>query len=114
MQRKFKCFCVVVILLGMAACQRETVLEHKDVQSFGVVELNDQRQRTIRISGLAFASAMSVRRIETSVRGNSLTVLVFIGLAKQGQSGSFAYDLILPPSVQDVRFGKNEVVIWHR
>jgi len=24
------------------------------------------------------------------------------------------YDLTLLPSVQDIRFGENEVVIWHR
>jgi hypothetical protein len=114
MPRNFRFLFVIAILLGMAACQRETVLEYKDVQSFRVVELNGGPQQKIRISGLAFMSAKSVRRIETRARGNSIIVLVFIGVAKQGQSGSFAYDWILSPSVQDVRFGENEVVIWRR
>jgi hypothetical protein len=114
MLRTFRFLCVVTILLGVTACQRQTVLEHKDVQSFRVVELNGHPQQTIRISGLTFKSSMSVRRIETRERANSIIVLVFIGLAKENESGSFSYDLILSPSVQDVRFGDNEIVIWRR
>lgn len=114
MLRKFRFLCVITILLGVTGCHPETVLEHKDVQSFRVVELKDRPQQKIRISGLTFMSAMSVRRIETRARGNSIMVLVFIALAKQGQSGSFSYDLSLSPSVQEVRFGKNEIVIWRR
>ena len=114
MWRTFQHLCLVSILLAMTACQRETVLKYKDVQSLSVVELSGEGQQKIRISGLAFMSAMSVRRIATRSNGSSVTVLVFIGPVREGQSGSFSYDLIVPPTDRDVRFSEDQVVIWRR
>jgi hypothetical protein len=43
-----------------------------------------------------------------------LTVNVYLCLARPGLSGSFDYELSVPDSVHEVRFGSEKVVIWKR
>ncbi len=102
---------IAIILVG---CQRRTVAEYKDIQFFKTDTIQSNGQQKIRISGLVFNSGGSVREIQTEAKGTAITVLVIVGPAKPGQSGSFTYDLSLQPSTEEVRFGKNEVVVWRR
>jgi hypothetical protein len=97
-----------------AARASQTILAHKDVQFFKVVELPGRKPTALKISGLAFYSALAVEKITTDIEGRSLTVNVYLCLARPGLSGSFDYELSVPDSVHEVRFGSEKVVIWKR
>lgn len=106
------------------SCNAENnmILEYKDVQFFKAIEnigvtspgTTDIALTKLKISGLAFHSALVVKKIESEVDGQLLTVYVYLGQAKQGLSGSFSYELIVPELVTEVRFGKDGPVIWTR
>jgi hypothetical protein len=109
--------CVPLNLLGLilAGCTlHDRVLEKKDVQFFKVEEISTTHPTVVRISGLAFMSAMSVGRITTGTESSSMVVQVHVALAKPGTSGSFQYDLLVPDSVSQVKFGTSEIPIWRR
>jgi hypothetical protein len=43
-----------------------------------------------------------------------MTILVYLGPAKKGTSGSFEYELTVPDDVMEVGFGNSAVTIWKR
>jgi hypothetical protein len=92
----------------------QTILAYKDVQFFKVVELPGRRPTALKISGLAFHSALAVEKITTDIEGSSLTVDVYLCLARPGLSGSFDYEVSVPDSIHEVRFGAEKVVVWKR
>jgi hypothetical protein len=96
------------------ASASETLLAYKDVQFFKVVELPGRKPTALKISGLAFHSALAVEKITTDIEGKSLTVDVHLCLARPGLSGSFDYEFSVPDSVHEVRFGTEKVVVWKR
>jgi hypothetical protein len=100
--------------LAAFGCARGTILEKKDVQFFKIQELRDGTKPTLHISGLAFSSAMSVNKIVTKRDGTAIVVLIYLFMARPGTSGSFQYDLAVPESVTEVRFGNDSTVIWKR
>jgi hypothetical protein len=83
------------------------ILELKDVQSFKVREISLSPLK-IRLSGLAFHSALVVRNITTLHDGDSLQVLVHLMPTMPGRSGSFSYDLAIPESINTVSFGEKK------
>jgi archaellum component FlaF (FlaF/FlaG flagellin family) len=108
-------FCgVVLVTTGSCSWPSDAILESKDAQSFKVEELQTTRPTKLRVSGLAFNSSMSVKKITTRVEGSTVVVLVHLGLAESGTSGSFSYDLLVPDSVNEVRFGNSPAPIWKR
>jgi hypothetical protein len=90
-----------------------TVLEYRDTMQFKAVSLPSP-QPTVRISGLSGHSALAVKKITTEKEGSSIIVLVHLFLAKEKRSGSFEYDVPVPDSVNEIRFGKGKVLIWKR
>lgn len=88
------------------------ILEAKDVQNFRVEEVQGAHPTRLRLSGLAFNSSMGVRAITTKRDGAALVVLIHLSLAHRGNSGNFAYELTVPNSVDEVRFGRNATPIW--
>jgi hypothetical protein len=120
MKMRFKHgFCLLALLVVVSSAELYNTLDHmvlesKDVQFFKVEELPGTRPTRLRISGLAFKSAMAVRKITTEEDGTAVVVLVHLSLAKRGTSGSFMYDLPVPDSVNEVRFGSSKVSIWRR
>jgi hypothetical protein len=103
----------VVASLALARAS-ETILSYKDVQFFKVVQLPDRKPTALKISGLAFHSALAVEKITTGIEGKSLTVDVYLCLARPGLSGSFDYEFSVPDSVNEVRFGGEKIVVWRR
>lgn len=94
---------------------RDVILEAKDIQFFKVEEVPGAQPIKLRISGLAFNSAMSVNKITTKVIGpNILVVDVHLAHAKPGTSGSFQYELTVPDYISEVRFGNDMTSIWTR
>jgi hypothetical protein len=72
------------------------------------------QSKILRISGLAFKSSMAVKEITEDKKDSVVVVLVHLALAKPGRSGSFVYELTLPDSVKQVRFGTSTTPIWER
>jgi hypothetical protein len=97
-----------------AARASDMILAYRDVQFFKVVELPSQKTTAIEISGLAFHSALAVEKITTDIKGKSLMVEVYLCPARPGLSGSFDYELSIPDSVNEVRFGGEKFVVWRR
>jgi hypothetical protein len=109
--------CMVFILtLFPAACSanNKVILEHKDVQFFKVDEITRKETITLKISGLAFHSSLAVSDIKTEEKASSLLVFVYLTPAREGLSGSFSFEIQVPDSVKDVRFGNDNTVIWVR
>jgi hypothetical protein len=79
-----------------------------------VEEIRDSGSPTVRVSGSSGHSALSVKNISTKKDGSSVVVLVHLFLARRGTTGDFKYDVVLPDSVNEIRFGKDKAVIWQR
>lgn len=90
------------------------ILEYKDVQFFKAEAEPPSAPTSLKISGLAFHSALSVGKITDENDAGSIVVLVHLIPATPGTSGSFAIDIPIPDSVNDVRFGNERVEIWKR
>ncbi len=106
---------VVILTVLCSACASENVriLELKDVGSFNAQEVKTS-PKTIRITGLAFHSALGIWNITTSQHGDNLQVLVQLALADSAHSGNFDYTLTVPEPIRTVTFGEKEAVIWDR
>jgi hypothetical protein len=115
MKITYKLFAYIFALLitGGCAAVNDIILESKDVQFLKVEELQTTPTR-LKISGLAFTSAMSVSKITTKANDSAIVIQVHVALAKPGTSGSFAYELPVPESVKEVRFGTGPAPIWKR
>ena len=111
----YKSLLYILALLTTGGCTaaHDVILESKDVQFFEVEELQTSPTK-LRISGLAFKSAMSVSKITTKTDKSVIVVQVHLAIAKPGTSGSFAYELTVPSSVKEVRFGTTVAPIWQR
>lgn len=116
MSRFVSTFLLMILVAVTASCiaKNDMVLDYKDTQFFKIEELNKKIPYKLKISGLAFHSALAVNEIKTKVHGSLLTVYVQLVQAKPGLSGSFDYELVVPESVSEVRFGNSEFVIWTR
>lgn len=102
-----------MILLTACSSGNKLVLEQKDVQFFQVVNINE-KPTTLKISGLAFHSALAVSEIITKEKESSLLILVYLTPARAGLSGSFNFEVSIPDRVNDVRFGNDRTIIWSR
>jgi len=106
---------LIAAVLLTTACNAgdDMILEHKDVQ-LKVTEVPDRTPLVLKISGLAFHSALAVEKITTKTEESSLIVYVQLTIARPGLSGRFEHELSVPDSVNEVRFGKERFVIWKR
>ena len=105
---------VLLMVIPTTSCDAVTdmVLERKDTGLFSVKELNGKAPYKLIISGSIFHSSLVVNEIRTKIQGSSLTVFVHLVLTKPGYSGTFVYELEVPESVSEVRFGNGGTVIW--
>lgn len=103
------------IQIGCAAV--DTVLEPRGVHGFKVEELLGAKPTGLRISGRCRGGAMAVSRITSKVEESSMVVQVHVALVvlmRRGSSGSFQYELSVPDSVNEVRFGNSLTPVWRR
>ena len=116
----YKLSVLLVVLAAIGGCMAlynmlfDVILESKDVQNFKVEELRVANSTALELSGLAFNSSMGVRKITTQKNGDAIVILVHLSLARRGASGNFAYELTVPDSVNEVRFGRGKTPIWKR
>src|SRR5258708_11291879 len=97
---RFLLCCPLIFSTGGCTFMHHEIIESKDVQFFKVEKLPGEHPVKVRLSGLAFKSAMSVTKITTKIEGSAIIVSVHLALAKPGTSGSFEYDLVVPDSVR--------------
>lgn len=109
-------FLFIFLTLFPVACAagNDMVLEQKDIQFFKTEEIRNQQAIILKISGLAFHSSLAVSGIKTEQKASSLLVSVSLVPAREGLSGSFSFEVPIPASVKDVRFGSEKTVIWER
>jgi hypothetical protein len=71
---------------------------------------------TLSLSGLVMEQAMSVCGVTSSSAARDLHIQVHVRLVNTGcgASGDFVYTAPIPDSVDEVTFGKDNVVIWRR
>jgi len=105
-----------MLTLFPMACSAENkiVLEQKDIQFFKAEAIRNQKSITLKVSGLAFHSSLAVSNIKTEQQADSLHVTIFLTTAREGLSGSFNYEITVPDSVSNVRFGNEKTLIWER
>ncbi len=100
---------------GLSCAQgKNMILEAKDVQFFKAVELPTQPVVSLRLSGLAFHSALAVEQCTTITEGDSLVVLVHLVRARAGMSGNFECTCPIPPNINTVKFGNARTPVWAR
>jgi hypothetical protein len=70
----------------------------------------------LKISGFVFHSApLFVSRVESKIDGPVKTVLVYLTpIGSAGRSCDVNYEVAIPESVNEVRFGPEGTVIWRR
>jgi len=103
----------ILLLFCFCGCDEDKmILELKDVQNFQVVEKRDASE--LEISGLAFHSALAVKKMIMESHGQDLVVELHLVRARKGLSGSFNYTVTAPAEVKRVLFGKERKEIWKR
>lgn len=104
---------VVALPTGASGCSlRRQVLEYKDVGQFSIEEVRYGKARSLRLSGLAFHSALAIDGHEEVMRGDELRVRIFLRLARRDMSGTFDFVVDIPCGVREVRFGDEGHRIW--
>lgn len=111
--KKTLLFLVVFGLMAQVAFG-ETLLNYGDIQFFKVVESNSSNGTVLNVSGLAMHSALAIKEIKATVKGNLLFVSIGLTLANGKNSGSFSYQVEVPKDVTAVYLGKDEYLIWKR
>ena len=105
----------VLAVAGVAAYARwySFVLESKDAFRLNVLETHDTTGTVVRVSGIC-GPALSVKKITTKSDNATILVLVHAMLTRSGTQGWFEYDVPVPDSVSEIRFGKSKTLIWAR
>lgn len=92
-------------------------LEARLIANFKVEQTRRDSPVTLNMSGQPMYSGMVVRNVTTKTHGSVLFVtphLALVGLAKPIAQGTFEYQLVVPDSVDEVRFGKSGAPVWKR
>jgi hypothetical protein len=110
----------LTVVIAFAAMYRlyiaayDRILEPIDVVMFKVKEVPGAHPTQLKISGGVSSSAESVYKVTTKTKWATIVVLVHAGIAKKGTTGDVKYELSVPDSVSEVRFGHSSTLIWKR
>ncbi len=108
---------ILLIILGAAAYALwwySIVLECGRVSQLKVVEQRQSGITIIHVSGRCAEEFYDVKRVEAIVDGSSINLLVYASIMRPGATGEIEYAVSDPASVNEIRFGKQKVVIWRR
>jgi hypothetical protein len=92
-------------------------MESKDAARLIVEEVGEVHPKHLQILVEPMASALVVRKISTDERGDILTLQYHLALAGRVQPELVwgqKYELVVPDSVREVRFGRDAKRIWRR
>jgi hypothetical protein len=93
------------------------ILESEDIDHFNVEELRETHPTILRISMQPFGSADVLRTITTKKKSQTLIVFAHSGLSglvKPNFNWDKDFELTVPDSVNEVRFGRRKTLIWKR
>lgn len=108
-------FSILLSIPSMVCAKNDVMnLEAEDVQFFKVSAYDSGDRLMLRVSGLAFHSALAVNALEEIKENDSLHLLVSLVPAKKGLSGSFDYTIEVPREINFVTFGDERKVVWER
>ena len=103
----------IFLLACFCGCDKDKmILELKDVQNFQAVEKRETSE--LQISGIAFHSALGVKKMTTERQGQDLIVKLHLVLAREKYSPRFNYAVAVPADTARVLFGKDRKEIWER
>ncbi len=92
-------------------------IEARLISNFNVEQVRSASPVTLNMSGQPMYSGMVVRNVTIKTRGSVMFVtphLALVGLAKPIAQGAFEYQVVIPDSVDEVRFGKPAIPVWKR
>ena len=92
--------------------QGPAFLELDSVQNFEVKEAAVEGVTELHLTGLDMNSSYVIDRVEESLEGETLVVLVVQSRAREGGTGTLDHRLRVPPSVKQVLFGEKRAPIW--
>ncbi|NJO18455.1 MAG: hypothetical protein HC877_22785 [Thioploca sp.] len=75
-----------------------------------VVTVNGER--TLKLHGLVFHSALAVDKVEVKRTAEDLLILIYLTPAKKGLIGSFDLNIPLSSSDKRILFGSSSTLIW--
>ena len=93
------------------------ILEPRDLYHLNIEELRGTHPTILNISMQPLSSAAVLRTITTKKKGQTLIVLAHIGLSgfvKPNSNWDKNFELTVPDSVNEVRFGHSSTPIWKR
>ncbi len=93
------------------------VLEKPQLSQVGVEEVAGTYPLQLKITVKAVNDWQDIRSVTTVTRGGAMTVLYHLSLAslaKPGVSWHDPYLLSVPDTVNEVRFGHHQAIIWQR
>lgn len=116
------------VLLSAAVCIGITVyavwtsffdhtMRMAEVQRVGVEEVPETHPLQLRVRVVPLGSAPVIRKVTFKRQGGSITVTYHLAIAtlvKPSQNWHEPYLLMVPDSVNEVRFGSDDRVIWRR
>lgn len=112
----------VLCALSLAAYKAYTtlydqILERSGTWHLKVEEVDGASPLQLRITTDTMESAPVIRKVTTRTHNGETTILYHLalaGLAKPALYWGKAYILTVPDSVNEVRFGRQETIIWRR
>ena len=103
--------CATVLL---ALLSHTSVLEWRSVMNSQITTVQSGGQPTVRISGFCGHSALSVKDISVQRSGAAQLLTVRVFLARRGTTGDFQVDVPVLNGINEIRFGRQKVVVWQR
>ena len=104
---------VVAVAIGLIS-HHATVLERRIAMDFKAVEIRTEGIPNVHLSGFCGNSSMSVKNVTFDREPHSVTVLIHIFLTRKGTTGNFSFDVPIPEGIDEIRFGKERVIVWRR
>jgi hypothetical protein len=92
---------------------RSYIVEVKNVMAFEVIYPATGSTNKLNISGYVSDSAYVVKKITTTVSGDVMTINVYKSLTGE-ENGNIDFSVVIPESVNEVRFGTQAQKIWER
>ncbi|MES2264559.1 MAG: hypothetical protein V4724_39175 [Pseudomonadota bacterium] len=102
------------IQLVANSTKEQHIAEAQDVKFFAIEEKNMDGSPVLRIKGLIFHSAISVKKVHIQKNGDTTSVLIAMTPAMPGLSGAFDISIPLAGNVNTVLFGKAGAPIWRK
>jgi hypothetical protein len=102
---------------GFHTALAHPVMERSEISSLQVEVVHGSGPTNLKITIEGAGISQRIRSVTLKRQGNAVDVLYRMAKGAgeaQGQDWHEPYLLAIPDSVQEVRFGRNKDVIWHR